>query len=32
MRQIVCNDNYPDELDIIPTNICNLNTICEQTL
>ena len=26
MCQIICNDIYPDELDIISTNICNLNT------
>ena len=26
MCQIVCNDIYSDELDIISTNICNLNT------
>ena len=26
MFQIIGNDIYPDELDIISTNICNLNT------
>ena len=26
MCQIICNDIYLDELDIISTNICNLNT------
>ena len=26
MCQIIGNDIYPDELDIISTNICNLNT------
>ena len=26
MCQIICNDIYPDESDIISTNICNLNT------
>ena len=26
MCQIICNDIYPDELDIISRNICNLNT------